>query len=127
MVLETNANEKDNLKENIEHQKSVIKDIRERVKNLFLDVYHTSKYNYISEKRTYKTMMTLDSIEQLIKSDIYTGEADRANLDELNKDNPDINKFRKNHKVLRSANELRAASKNDLDENFKNLIKKGNK
>jgi hypothetical protein len=65
--------------------------------------------------------MTLASLEQLIKSDIYTGEGDRANLAELNKDKPDLNKFKKNHKVLRSANELRAVSKNELDSHFKDL------
>ena len=66
--------------------------------------------------------MTLESLEQLIKSDIYTGEHDRANLEELKKESPSIDSFRKNHKVLRSANELRAVSKNELDENFKDFI-----
>ena len=77
-----------------------------RIKNLLLDVYKNKEYNYISEKRTYKADMTLNSLEQLIKSDIYTGEGDRDNLAELKKDNPNINLMKKNHKVLRSANEL---------------------
>ena len=70
--------------------------------------------------------MTLNSLEQLIKSDIYTGEGDRDNLAELKKDNPNINLMKKNHKVLRSANELRAVSKNELDSNFQNFIQDEN-
>ena len=114
--------QKDNLTDNIEHQKEVIDQIKKRINNLFIDVFWNKEYNYVSEKRTYKADMTLESLEQLIKSDIYTGEGDRANLAELNKKNPNINAFRKNHKVLRSANELRAVSKNELDKNFKDFI-----
>ena len=114
--------QKDNLTDNIEHQKEVIGQIKKRINNLFIDVFWNKEYNYVSEKRTYKADMTLESLEQLIKSDIYTGEGDRANLEELNKKNPNINAFRKNHKVLRSANELRAVSKNELDKNFKDFI-----
>jgi hypothetical protein len=113
---------KEKLRKNITHQEEVIKEIRIRIKNLLLDVYKNKEYNYISEKRTYKADMTLNSLEQLIKSDIYTGEGDRDNLTELKKDNPNINLMKKNHKVLRSANELRAVSKNELDSNFQNFI-----
>jgi hypothetical protein len=113
---------KDNLTENITHQEIVIKEVKGRIKNLLLDVYKTKKYNYVSEKRTYKADMTLESLEQLIKSDIYTGEGDRDNLAELKKVKPNINLMKKNHKVLRSANELRAVSKNELDQNFKDFI-----
>ena len=104
---------KDNLSENISHQKEVIEEIRNRIKNLLLDVYETREYSYISEKRTYKVDMTLESLERLIKSDIYT---------ELKKENPNIDLMKKNHKVLRSANELRAVNKNELDSNFQNFI-----
>jgi hypothetical protein len=112
---------KDKIEINIEHQEQVIEEIKNRIRDLMIDVYENKEYNYISEKRTYKADMTLASLEQLIKSDIYTGEGDRANLAELNKDEPDLNKFKKNHKVLRSANELRAVSKNELDSHFKDL------
>ena len=113
---------KDNLVDNIHHQEEVIIEIKSRIRNLLLDVYKNKEYNYISEKRTYKADMTLESLEQLIKSDIYTGEGDRANLEELNKKDPNLNAFRKNHKVLRSSNELRAVSKNKLDAQFKKFI-----
>ena len=113
---------KDGILNDIDHQKKVILEIKDKIKELLLEVYDNKKYDYISEKRTYTADMTIESIEQLIKSDIYTGEGDRTNLAELKKENPDINSFRKNHRILRSANELRAVSKNELDKQFKNLV-----
>jgi len=117
---------KEGILDDIDHQEKVIYEIKERIRELLLTVYDNKRYDYISEKRTYTADLTLDSIEQLIKSDIYTGEGDRANLVELNKDEPDLNSFRKNHKILRSANELRAVSKNELDKQFKNLVEDEN-
>ena len=117
---------KEGILDDIDHQEKVIYEIKERIRELLLTVYDNKRYDYISEKRTYTADLTLDSIEQLIKSDIYTGEGDRANLVELNKDEPDLNSFRKNHKILRSANELRAVSKNEVDKQFKNLVEDEN-
>ena len=112
--------------DDIDHQEKVIYERKERIRELLLPVYDNKRYDYISEKRTYTADLTLDSIEQLIKSDIYTGEGDRTNLAELEKKNPDVNSFRKNHRILRSANELRAVSKNELDKQFKNLVEDEN-
>ena len=61
----------------------------------------TQKYDYISEKRTYKPDDVIETLEELIKSDIITGEGDRANLEEANSDNPSLEKFKKNHKLIR--------------------------
>ena len=98
---------KDGILNDIDHQKQIITEIKERIKELLISVYKNQKYNYISEKRTWKTPdLTIDFIEQLIKSDIYLGESDRAS----------------DHDLMRSSNELRAVSKNDLDEQFKNLV-----
>ena len=52
---------KENLIENVSHQETVISEIKNRIKNLLLDVYKTKEYNYVSEKRTYKADMTLES------------------------------------------------------------------
>jgi len=117
---------KEGILDDIDHQEKVIYEIKERIRELLLTVYDNKRYDYISEKRTYTADLTLDSIEQLIKSDIYTGEGDRTNLAELEKKNPDVNSFRKNHRILRSANELRAVSKNELDKQFKNLVEDEN-
>ena len=118
--------DKEGILDDIDHQEKVIYEIKERIRELLLTVYDNKRYDYISEKRTYTADLTLDSIEQLIKSDIYTGEGDRTNLAELEKKNPDVNSFRKNHRILRSANELRAVSKNELDKQFKNLVEDEN-
>ena len=117
---------KEGILDDIDHQEKVIYEIKERIRELLLTVYDNKRYDYISEKRTYTADLTLDSIEQLIKSDIYTGEGDRTKLAELEKKNPDVNSFRKNHRILRSANELRAVSKNELDKQFKNLVEDEN-
>lgn len=118
--------DKEGILDDINHQKEVISQIKDRIKELLLDVYDNKKYDYISEKRTYTADLTIEAVEQLIKSDIYTGEGDRTNLAELEKKNPDVNSFRKNHRILRSANELRAVSKNELDKQFKNLVEDEN-
>ncbi len=118
--------DKEGILDDINHQTEVISQIKDRIKELLLDAYDNKKYDYISEKRTYTADLTLESIEQLIKSDIYTGEGDRTNLAELKKDKPDLDSFRKNHRILRSANELRAVSKNELDKQFKNLVENEN-
>ena len=118
--------DKEGILDDINHQKEVISQIKDRIKELLLDVYDNKKYDYISEKRSYTADLTIEAVEQLIKSDIYTGEGDRTNLAELEKKNPDVNSFRKNHRILRSANELRAVSKNELDKQFKNLVEDEN-
>ena len=76
---------KEKLSENITHQEEVIKEIRIRIKNLLLDVYKNKEYNYISEKRTYKADMTLNSLEQLIIEDCFM-------LDTI-KNYPNLNKL----------------------------------
>ena len=63
----------------------------------------------------------------MINNDITTGEGDRANLVEATSDNPSIEHFTKNHKLIRKANENRAVSKNKLDEQFKGFIDENNK
>ena len=49
---------KDGIVDNIEHQEKVIKEIKYRITKLLLDVYTDNRYNYISEKRTYKQMIS---------------------------------------------------------------------
>ena len=60
--------------------------------------------------------------DYLINYDIIIGENDRANLEEANSDNPSVENFKKNHKLMRKANEGRASSKNKIDEQFKKSI-----
>ena len=113
---------KENVIDNIEHQEHVIGEIKYRITKLLLDVYKEKEYNYISEKRTYKPDDIVETLEELIHNDITTGEGDRANLKEATSDNPSLEHFTRNHKLIRKANENRAASKNKLDEQFEGFI-----
>jgi hypothetical protein len=114
--------EKDKLHSYSQHQSIVIKEIKKRLSDLLNETLSTQKYDYISEKRTYKPDDVIETLEELIKSDIITGEGDRANLEEANSDNPSLEKFTKNHKLIRKANENRSVNKNKLDEQFKKII-----
>jgi len=113
---------KDGLIENSNHQQSVITELKTKLSNLLNDTISSGKYDYISERRTYKIDTIVETLEDLINCDITTGEGDRANLKEALKENPDVNIFSNNHKRLRKANELRAQNKNKLDEQYKDFI-----
>ena len=114
---------KDGIDENIEHQEKVISEIKEKLKTFFLEIYvNQFGYEYISEKRTYKPEDIVETLEELIHNDIMTGEGDRANLKEATSDNPSLEHFTRNHKLIRKANENRAVAKNKLDEQFKGYI-----
>ena len=86
------------------------------------NTFSSKKYEYISEKRTYKPDDIIETIEELIYYDITTGESDRANLVEAISKTPSLEHFTKNHKLIRKANENRALSKNKIDKQFKDLI-----
>ena len=113
---------KEGVVDNIEHQEKLIVEVKYRIINLLLDVYKEGEYNYISEKRTYKPDDIVETLEELIHNDITTGEGDRANLKEATSDNPSLEHFTRNHKLIRKANENRAEAKNKLDEQFKGFI-----
>jgi len=118
---------KDGIDENIEHQQKVISEIKERLFVLFDDVYREGNYEYVSELRTYKPEDIVETLEELIHNDITTGEGDRANLKEATSDNPSLEHFTRNHKLIRKANENRAAAKNKLDEQFEDFIDENKK
>ena len=118
---------KDGLLDNIKHQENVISEIKDRLTNLLSEVYFDDNYDYVSELRTYKPEDIVETIEELILNDITTGEGDRANLKEATSENPSLEHFTRNHKLIRKANENRAAAKNKLDEQFEGLIDENNK
>jgi hypothetical protein len=113
---------KDSLMYNVKHQEEVISDIRKRLVLLFTDTFESKSYEYVSELRTYKPDDIVETLEELIHNDITTGEGDRANLKEATSDNPSLEHFTRNHKLIRKANENRAEAKNKLDEQFKDFI-----
>ena len=113
---------KENVTDNIEHQENLIEEIKYRITQLLSDTYNERQYKYISEKRTYKPEDIVETLEELIHNDITTGEGERANLKEATSDNPSLEHFTRNHKLIRKANENRATAKNKLDEQFKDFI-----
>ena len=117
---------KEDVVDDIEHQENLIEEIKYRITQLLLDVYNERQYKYISEKRTYKPEDIVETLEELIHNDITTGEGDRANLKEATSDNPSLEHFTRNHKLIRKANENRAAAKNKLDKQFKGFIDENN-
>ena len=113
---------KDELTKNIKHQEVVIKEIKARLNSFLTSTIGSKKYEYVSEKRTYKPDDIIETIEELVYNDITTGEGDRDNLKEALSDNPSVDKFQRNHKRLRKANETRALNKNKIDEQFKDIV-----
>lgn len=114
--------EKDGLKENVEHQNLIIIEIKDKISKFFSETIEDKKYDYIEEKRTYKYKEIVESVEQLVKSNITTGQADKQNLSEVLSENPSVEKFKINHKILHKANEDRAMFKNKIDNQYKRLI-----
>jgi len=117
---------KEDVVDDIEHQENLIEEIKYRITQLLLDTYNERQYKYISEKRTYKPEDIVETLEELIHNDITTGEGDRANLKEATSDNPSLEHFTRNHKLIRKANENRAVAKNKLDKQFKGFIDENN-
>ena len=113
---------KDSLMYNVKHQEEVISDIRKRLVLLFTETFESKSYEYVSELRTYKPDDIVETLEELINNDITTGEGDRANLKEATSDNPSLEHFTRNHKLIRKANENRALAKNKIDKQFKDFI-----
>ena len=113
---------KDELTKNIKHQEVVIKEIKARLNSFLTSTIGSKKYEYVSEKRTYKPDDIIETIEELVYNDIHSGEGDRDNLKEALSDNPSVDKFQRNHKRLRKANETRALNKNKIDEQFKDIV-----
>ena len=113
---------KDKLTKSIKHQELVIKEIKMRLNSFLTSTIGSRKYEYVSEKRTYKPNDIVETIEELIYNDINTGEGDRDNLTEALSDNPLAENFQRNHKRLRKANETRALNKNKIDEQFKDIV-----
>ncbi len=114
--------EKDNLTEKSNHQKLIIQEIKNKIRTLLRDTYENKQYDYLSEKRTFDENAIVESLEELIINDINIGESDRERLKQVQSDTPSIDKFIINEKRLRKANEGRARNKNEIDQQYKNLL-----
>ncbi len=113
---------KDGLLDKAEHQKFVINEIKLKLNELFSESITDSKYDYVQEYRTFNESAIVESLEELIINDINIAEADRASLEETTQEHPNLDKMIVNEKRLRKANEGRARNKNDIDNQFKQII-----
>jgi hypothetical protein len=113
---------KDNLIDKADHQKIVVEEIKNRIRELLKNTYEKKEYDYLSEKRTFNENSIVESLEELIINDINIGESDRERLKQVQSENPSIEKFIVNEKRLRKANEGRSRNKNEIDEQYKNLL-----
>jgi hypothetical protein len=116
---------KENNKEKVKHQELIISEIKGKISSLIKECIQEGKYSYIGEQRTFNENAIAEELEELIYNDINIGEADRARLQEVQKENPQTEKLILNEKRLRKSNEGRAKNKNKLDNIFQNLIKNG--
>ncbi len=101
----------------------VINEIKGRVANLFEKCLKSGEYDYLAEKRTFKSSDVVEELEQLVVNDILVGESDRGVLAEITSNNLDIDNLVTHAKRMRKANEGRALNKNNIDRQFKELVK----
>ena len=106
---------KDGKLEETKHQEIVISEVKNKITELFTEVFESGEYPYLSEKRTFDENAIVEELEELIFNDINIGEADRERLLQVNSDNPNIEKLIVNEKRLRKSNEGRARNKNNID------------
>lgn len=114
---------KNNEEDKVLHQNKVIEEIRGRISEVYYEVLEKKEYIHLSEKRTFAESSIIESLEELIINDINIGEADRARLEEVHKENSNIERMIVNEKRLRKANEGRSRNKNDIDEKLAKDIK----
>lgn len=110
--------------EPMEQQVLVIKEIKTKLSELFLQCVSEEDYEYLSERRTFNEEAIVENIEELIKNNLNIGEGDRARLAEITSDNPNFEKILVNEKITRKSNEGRARNKNKIDELFYKLVRK---
>jgi hypothetical protein len=106
----------------VKHQTSVIKEITGKLSTALTEVFE-GKYESLEELRTFSNNVA-DELLQLTFDDIEIGESDRARLEEIKTNKPKVKNLAKNEVRLRVSNETRSASKNRLEEMFRNQSKK---
>lgn len=114
---------KDEKIEEMEQQIKIVKEIKNKLSDLFLECVSEGEYEYLSERRTFNEEAIVENIDELIKNNINIGEGDRARLAEITSDSPNFDRILVNEKITRKSNEGRARNKNRIDELFHKLIK----
>lgn len=113
--------EKDGKDDLVQHQELIIKEIKSKLSQLFIESFSEDEYEYMGEKRTFTLEGLINQLDELVVSDILIGEGDRRRLEEIKKDNPNLEVILENEKLTRISNESRAKSKNLIDQHFSDL------
>ena len=114
--------EKDGLSDKIKHQDKVISELKSKISKLFYECYSSKKYDYMSEKRTWKDDDVVEDISKLTYNDILVGESDRGVLGEVTADETNVDHLKFQAKRMRTSNEGRSKNKNNIDKKFKNIV-----
>lgn len=114
---------KDGNAELVQHQILVTSEIKREIEELFSESLKSGGYKYIQEKRTFVREL-LVNLDELVSNDVHIGESDRMRLIQLKSDNPSIDVLLVNEARLRTANEGRSLNKNNIDNEFKNIVTK---
>ena len=115
---------KDGLVSKIKHQEELIKEIKIKISSLIDESLRNNSYIYKEEHRTFNENAIVEQLEELIQNDINIGEADRARLEETQKDEPNLQRMVTNEKRLRKSNEGRARNKNNIDKELGEINEK---
>lgn len=113
--------EKDGNTDLVQHQELIIKEIKSKLSQLFIESFSEDEYEYMGEKRTFAVNALIEELDKLTVSDILIGEGDRRRLDEIKKEHPSLETIIQNEKLTRGSNESRAKSKNLIDQTFAEL------
>lgn len=116
-IKEYNFNKQGKSAETV-HQRDVVKEIKIKLNELFLEVYKTNSYDFVGEKRTFDEAKLLNDVETLIVNDLDVGDAYYTKTEGT----PTLEKFMVNEARLRTANESRSRMKNSIDKKFGDII-----
>lgn len=113
--------EKDSKDDLVQHQEIIIKEIKSKLSQLFIESFSEDEYEYMGEKRTFTLDGLIAQLDELVVNDILIGEGDRTRLEEIKKEHPSLEVVLENEKLTRFANESRAKNKNNIDKHFADL------
>lgn len=113
--------EKDGKDDLVQHQEIIIKEIKSKLSQLFIESFSEDEYEYMGEKRTFTLEGLIEQLDELVVNDILIGEGDRTRLEEIKKEHPRLEVILENERLTRTSNENRAKNKNLIDKNFSDL------
>jgi len=113
--------EKDGKDDLVQHQEIIIKEIKSKLSQLFIESFSEDEYEYMGEKRTFTLEGLIEQLDELVVNDLNIGHGDRIRLEEVKKDSPSIEVILENEKLTRTSNESRARNKNNIDKHFADL------